>query len=53
MQMVINTKACGKDNLQSGMGTFTASDGTEYNGDWVNGKRHGNGYIQYPDGGMY
>ena len=34
-----------EDDVQNGMGTYISSDGTEYNGDWVNGKRHGNGYI--------
>lgn len=38
---------------RNGVGTHTSSDGTTYQGQWMNDKMHGVGRIQFPGGASY
>ena len=42
-----------KDNKYHGRGTITMGSGMKYSGDWVEGKRCGDGVIRYPGGQVY
>lgn len=36
-----------KDDMPNGNGVYTYASGDTYDGDWVNGKRHGTGSYTY------
>ena len=40
--------------MKQGKGKFLSStNGSEYEGDWINGKKHGKGIIVFKDGARY
>lgn len=41
------------ENKQEGTGKEYWSDGTRYEGDFVNNMKHGNGKLSLPDGAVY
>jgi len=42
-----------KDDIQHGKGEMIRASGKVYNGDFVEGKRHGYGVCKFPDGSKY
>jgi len=44
---------CVKGDCKNGPGTYKYSDGTEYKGQWKNGRLDGQGTLTYPDGSKY
>jgi SH3-like domain-containing protein len=47
-----NEGKCVQGDCVNGRGTFTVN-GEEYIGEWKGGKRHGQGILNFPDGGKY
>jgi hypothetical protein len=44
---------CIKGDCDSGQGMYTYSHGTQYDGQWKNGRLNGQGILTYPDGSQY
>lgn len=44
---------CNRENCESGLGTFTYSDGSEYVGEFKNGQPEGNCTVRYANGNRY
>ena len=44
---------CIKGDCKNGQGTYKWSSGTEYEGQWKDGKKNGQGTAKYSDGGVY
>ena len=44
---------CIKGDCDNGQGTYRYSPGTEYDGQWENGRLNGQGTLTYPDGSQY
>ena len=42
-----------KDNMITGKGVYTWTDGRVYKGDWFNNKMHGKGFFTWVDGRTY
>ena len=42
-----------KENQIVGPGTYRWADGMEYSGEWLNGKKHGQGKLTYANGHRY
>ena len=44
---------CAEGDCENGKGVYTFSDGTVYEGDFLNGENHGKGKITFPNGNVY
>ena len=51
--LVAQKTGCISGNCENGSGTYVYANGFRFEGDFVNGKREGRGFLKDPDGGTY